>query len=150
MSARVRETANRGKVRRDVTQFIELEARESIISPFVRPQLPPLAMLVLYMRRLLQGKAPIEREREETRAYQPVLERRLRKGREGLRLLHDLYFDEQELFMDAVASIIYLHDTSECGLLVRRVLFGSLSPVIHSSDDFAQRFAALGGSVLDM
>jgi hypothetical protein len=31
MSARVRETANRGKVRWDVTQLIELEARESII-----------------------------------------------------------------------------------------------------------------------
>jgi len=35
-------------------------------------------------------------------------------------------------------------------LLLRRVLFGPFSPVIHGSDDFAERFPALGGSVLDM
>jgi hypothetical protein len=39
---------------------------------------------------------------------------------------------------------------SECDLLLRRVLFGPFSPVIHGSDDFAERFPALGGSVLDM
>ena len=39
---------------------------------------------------------------------------------------------------------------SECDLLLPEVLFGLFSPVIHGSDDFAQCFAALGGSVLDM
>ncbi len=43
-----------------------------------------------------------------------------------------------------------LSTPSECGLLLRRVLFGPFSPVIHGSDDFAERFPALGGSVLDM
>jgi hypothetical protein len=41
MSARVWEAANRGEVRRDATQLIELEASEAIISPFARPQQPP-------------------------------------------------------------------------------------------------------------
>jgi hypothetical protein len=41
MSARAREAANRGEVRRDVTQLIELEASEVSISPFARLQLPP-------------------------------------------------------------------------------------------------------------
>ncbi len=39
---------------------------------------------------------------------------------------------------------------SECGLPLRRVLFGPFSPVIHGLDDVAERFPALGGSVLDM
>ena len=39
---------------------------------------------------------------------------------------------------------------SECGLLVRRVLFGLFSPAIHGSDDVAERFPSLGDSVLDM
>ena len=84
----MRETANRGKVRRDVTQLTELEASESIISPLVRPQLPPLAGLVIALSRLLEGKAPVEREREEACSHQPVLEWSLRKGRTGERLLH--------------------------------------------------------------
>jgi hypothetical protein len=52
----------------------ELEAGESSTSPLVRLHRPPLALLVIALRRLLQGKAPIERERQETRAHQPVLE----------------------------------------------------------------------------
>jgi hypothetical protein len=51
--------------------------------------------------------------------------------------------------MGSLRSFV-LFAPSECGLLLRRVLFGSLSPVIHGSDDFAECFAALGGSVLDM
>src|SRR5947207_142131 len=74
------EAANRGKVRQDVTQLRELEASESIISPLVRPQLPPLAGLVIALRRLLEGKTSVEREREEACSHQPVLERILRKG----------------------------------------------------------------------
>jgi len=80
----VRETAHRGKVRRDVTQLTELEASESSISPLVRPQLPPLAGLVIALSRLLEGKTPVEREREEACSHQSMLERSLRKGREGL------------------------------------------------------------------
>jgi hypothetical protein len=51
--------------------------------------------------------------------------------------------------MDCLRSFV-LSAPSECDLLLRRVLFGLFSPVIHGSDDFAERFPALGGSVLDM
>ena len=91
------EAANRGKVRQDVTQLRELEASESIISPLVRPQLPPLAGLVIALRRLLKGKTPVEREREEACSHQPLLERSLREGRTGERLLHRLRLDEAEV-----------------------------------------------------
>src|SRR5260370_4423741 len=49
------------------------------------------------MRRLLQGKAPIERERASSRSHQLVLECSFRKGRPGERLLHRLRFDEAEV-----------------------------------------------------
>ncbi len=39
---------------------------------------------------------------------------------------------------------------SECGLAVRRVLFGLFSPAIHGPDNVAERFPSLGGSVLDI
>ena len=34
----------------------------------------PSVLLVIAMRRLLQGKAPVKREREEARLHKPVLE----------------------------------------------------------------------------
>ncbi len=57
----------------------------------------PSVVLVIAMRRLLQGKAPIERERASSRSHQPVLECSFRKGRPGERLLHRLRFDESEV-----------------------------------------------------
>ncbi len=51
--------------------------------------------------------------------------------------------------MDCLLSFV-LSAPSECDLLLRRVLFGLLSPVIHGLDDVAKRFSSLGGSVLDM
>jgi hypothetical protein len=51
--------------------------------------------------------------------------------------------------MDCLLSFV-LFARSECGLLLRRALFGLFSPVIHGLDDVAERLPALGGSVLDM
>ncbi len=51
--------------------------------------------------------------------------------------------------MDSLRSFV-LCAPSESHLLVRRVLFGLFSPVIHGQNDFAKRFSSLGGSVLDM
>jgi hypothetical protein len=51
--------------------------------------------------------------------------------------------------MDSLRSFV-LCAQSEAHLLVRRVLFGLFSPVIHGQNDFAERFPSLGGSVLDM
>jgi hypothetical protein len=52
---------------------------------------------VIGLSRLLESKAPIEREREETGLHQRVLQRGLRKGRTGERPLHSLCFDEAEV-----------------------------------------------------
>jgi hypothetical protein len=49
--------------------------------------------------------------------------------------------------MDCLRSFV-LSAPCEYSLPVRRVLFGPFSPVIHGSDDFAERFPSLGGSVL--
>ncbi len=51
--------------------------------------------------------------------------------------------------MDSLRSSV-LSAPSECDLLLRRVLFGLFSPVIHGPDNVAERFPSLGGSVLDM
>jgi len=51
--------------------------------------------------------------------------------------------------MDYLRSFV-LFALSECGLPLRRVLFGPFSPFIHGPDYVAERFPALGGSVLDM
>jgi len=51
--------------------------------------------------------------------------------------------------MDCLRSFV-LSARSECGLLLRWVLFGPFSPFIHGSDDVAERFPSLGDSVLDM
>jgi hypothetical protein len=51
--------------------------------------------------------------------------------------------------MDCLRSFVR-SAPSECGLLLRRVLFGPFSPVIHGLDDVAERFPSLGDSVLDM
>src|SRR5947209_13515372 len=75
----------------------ELEAGESSISPLVRPYLPPLVVLVIALSRLLEGKAPVEREREEARSQKPVLERSFHKGRAGKGFLNHLRFDESEV-----------------------------------------------------
>jgi hypothetical protein len=45
--------------------------------------------------------------------------------------------------MDSLRSFVRFV-LSECGLAVRRVLFGPFSPVIHGSDDVAERFPSLG------
>ena len=57
----------------------------------------PSVLLVIAVRGLLQGKAPIERERASSRSHKPVLERNFHKGRPGERLLHRLRFDELEV-----------------------------------------------------
>ena len=57
----------------------------------------PSVLLVIAVCGLLQGKAPIEREREEARSHKPVLEWSFHKGRPGERLLHRLRFDEAEV-----------------------------------------------------
>ena len=51
--------------------------------------------------------------------------------------------------MDSLRSFV-LCAPSESHLLMRRVLFGLFSPVIHGPDDVAERFPSLEGSVLDM
>jgi len=51
--------------------------------------------------------------------------------------------------MDSLRSFV-LSAPSECDLLLRWVLFGLFSPVIHGPDNVAERFPSLGGSVLDM
>jgi hypothetical protein len=51
--------------------------------------------------------------------------------------------------MDSLRSSV-LSAPSECSLLLRKVLLSLFPPVIHGSDDFAERFPSLGGSVLDM
>src|SRR5260221_10671208 len=75
----------------------ELEAGESSTSPLVRLHLSPLALLVIALRRLLKGKTPIERERQETRSHQPVFEWSFHKGCTGESLLDRLYVDETEV-----------------------------------------------------
>ena len=51
--------------------------------------------------------------------------------------------------MDSLLSFVRFAP-SECDLLLRRVLLGLFSPVIHGPDNVAERFPSLGGSVLDM
>src|SRR5215831_5915607 len=51
--------------------------------------------------------------------------------------------------MNSLRSFV-LSAPSESDLLLRRVLFGLFSPVIHNPDDFAKSFPSLGGSGLDM
>src|SRR6266436_8556637 len=58
---------------------------------------PPSVLLVIVVRRLLQGKAPVKRERASSRSHKPVLEWSFHKGRPGERLLHRLRFDESEV-----------------------------------------------------
>src|ERR1700686_3064781 len=53
--------------------------------------------LVIGLSCLLQSKAPVEREREETGLHQRVLERGFRKARAGKGPLHGLGFDESEV-----------------------------------------------------
>lgn len=63
----------------------------------VRPRLPPLAVLVIALSRLLEGKTPVEREGASSRSHKPVLEWSFRKGRAGKGLLNRLRFDEAEV-----------------------------------------------------
>ena len=51
--------------------------------------------------------------------------------------------------MDSLLSSVRFAP-SECGLAVRRVLFGPFSPVIYGLDDVAEHFLSFSNSVLDM
>ena len=51
--------------------------------------------------------------------------------------------------MDSLRSFVRCA-RSKSDLLLRRMLFGQFSPVIHSPDDVAGRGKALGGSFLDV
>ena len=75
----------------------EMKANESSISPLARPHLSSLAGFVTAARPTSGGQSTSLYERASSHSHKLVLERGLRKGREGQGLFYGLGSDEAEV-----------------------------------------------------